>query len=68
MWDRIIGSKGGSTAITAILINGKKLIVGNVGDSRAIICREDLVEQITVDHEDWLRAEGDDLCPKFQVF
>ena len=47
----IIGSKGGSTAITAILINGKKLIVGNVGDSRAIICREDLVEQITVDHE-----------------
>ncbi|KAJ9691248.1 hypothetical protein PVL29_013427 [Vitis rotundifolia] len=49
--ERVAGSRGGSTAITAILINGEKLIVGNVGDSRAIICREDSVEQITVDHE-----------------
>lgn len=49
--ERVVGSRGGSTAVTAILINGEKLIVGNVGDSRAIIFREDSVEEITVDHE-----------------
>ena len=47
----VVGSRGGSTPVTAILINGEKLIVGNVGDSRAIIFREDSVEEITVDHE-----------------
>ncbi|RVW80124.1 putative protein phosphatase 2C 28 [Vitis vinifera] len=49
--ESVVGSRGGSTAVTAILINGEKLIVGNVGDSRAIIFRESSVEQITVDHE-----------------
>ena len=49
--ESVVGSRVGSTAVTAILINGEKLIVGNVGDSRAIIFRESSVEQITVDHE-----------------
>ncbi|GAB4842990.1 hypothetical protein Ancab_012968 [Ancistrocladus abbreviatus] len=43
--------KGGSTAVTAILINGQKLVVANVGDSRAVICKSGLGEQLSVDHE-----------------
>ncbi|KAI4333941.1 hypothetical protein L6164_018689 [Bauhinia variegata] len=43
--------KGGSTAVTAILINGQKLVVGNVGDSRAVICKNGKAEQLSVDHE-----------------
>lgn len=48
----VVGPRGGSTAVTAIVVDGKKLVVANVGDSRAILCRESgLVKQITVDHE-----------------
>ncbi|KAM7276968.1 hypothetical protein ACFE04_018834 [Oxalis oulophora] len=43
--------KGGSTAVTAILINGEKLVVANVGDSRAVICKNGVAEQLSVDHE-----------------
>ncbi|KAK9666510.1 hypothetical protein RND81_14G189800 [Saponaria officinalis] len=44
--------RGGSTAVTAILINREKLIVANVGDSRGVLCRRQKIEQvITVDHE-----------------
>lgn len=43
--------KGGSTAVTAILINGHKLVVANVGDSRAVICKKGVAEQLSVDHE-----------------
>lgn len=43
--------KGGSTAVTAILINGQKLVVANVGDSRAIISRKSVAKQLSVDHE-----------------
>ncbi|KAL0444296.1 UNVERIFIED_CONTAM: putative protein phosphatase 2C 58 [Sesamum latifolium] len=43
--------KGGSTAVTAILINGHKLVVANVGDSRAVICRKGAAKQLSVDHE-----------------
>lgn len=42
---------GGSTAVTAIVIDGKDLWVANVGDSRAVICRNKTAEQLTVDHE-----------------
>ncbi|KAL5977101.1 hypothetical protein ACLOJK_021443 [Asimina triloba] len=37
--------KGGSTAVTAILIDGEKLLVANVGDSRAIICKNGFERQ-----------------------
>ncbi|KAF8031952.1 hypothetical protein BT93_D0997 [Corymbia citriodora subsp. variegata] len=47
----IVSSRGGSTAVTAILINREKLIVANVGDSRAIMCENGKAKQITVDHE-----------------
>lgn len=43
--------KGGSTAVTAILKNGRKLIVANVGDSRAVICENGVAKQVSVDHE-----------------
>ncbi|GKU93090.1 hypothetical protein SLEP1_g6718 [Rubroshorea leprosula] len=43
--------RGGSTAVTAILINGQKLVVANVGDSRAVICRNGVATQLSVDHE-----------------
>lgn len=42
---------GGSTAVTAIVIDGKDLWVANLGDSRAVICRNKIAEQLTVDHE-----------------
>ncbi|XP_047335002.1 probable protein phosphatase 2C 39 [Impatiens glandulifera] len=43
--------KGGSTAVTAILINGRKLLVANVGDSRAVLCKNGVAKQLSVDHE-----------------
>lgn len=43
--------KGGSTAVTAILINCRKLVVANVGDSRAVISKRGVAKQLSVDHE-----------------
>ncbi|CAN4092475.1 unnamed protein product [Withania somnifera] len=43
--------RGGSTAVTAILINGLRLWVANVGDSRAVISRGGQAIQMTIDHE-----------------
>ncbi|KAL0545837.1 hypothetical protein IC582_015733 [Cucumis melo] len=44
-------SHGGSTAVTAILIDCKTLVVGNVGDSRAVICIKGKGKQLSIDHE-----------------
>ncbi|XP_022768340.1 probable protein phosphatase 2C 9 isoform X2 [Durio zibethinus] len=43
--------RGGSTAVTAILINGIRLWVANVGDSRAVLSSGGQVRQMTTDHE-----------------
>ncbi|KAF8377307.1 hypothetical protein HHK36_030682 [Tetracentron sinense] len=43
--------RGGSTAVTAILINGRKLLIANVGDSRAVLSRGGQAIQMTTDHE-----------------
>ncbi|KAH7675554.1 protein phosphatase 1L protein [Dioscorea alata] len=43
--------RGGSTAVTAILKNGDKLVVANVGDSRAVISKNGVAKQLSVDHE-----------------
>lgn len=43
--------KGGSTAVTAILINCRRLVVANVGDSRAVICKNGVAKQLSVDHQ-----------------
>ncbi|XP_077238663.1 putative protein phosphatase 2C 44 [Tasmannia lanceolata] len=42
---------GGSTAVTAIVIDGKDLWIANIGDSRAVLCERGAANQITVDHE-----------------
>ncbi|CAI9098969.1 OLC1v1035712C1 [Oldenlandia corymbosa var. corymbosa] len=42
---------GGSTAVTAIVIDGKDLWIANVGDSRAVVCERGSANQLTVDHE-----------------
>lgn len=47
----LVLGKGGSTAVTAILIDGQKLVVANVGDSRAVICKNGVAKQLSVDHE-----------------
>ncbi|CAN1169767.1 Probable protein phosphatase 2C 39 [Linum perenne] len=43
--------RGGSTAVTAILINCHKLVVANVGDSRAVISNNGVAKQLSIDHE-----------------
>ncbi|KAF3531674.1 hypothetical protein DY000_02037199 [Brassica cretica] len=43
--------KGGSTAVTGILIDGQKLVVANVGDSRAVMSKNGVAHQLSVDHE-----------------
>ncbi|OVA14214.1 Protein phosphatase 2C (PP2C)-like domain [Macleaya cordata] len=43
--------RGGSTAVTAILINGRKLWIANVGDSRGVLSRRGQARQMTTDHE-----------------
>ncbi|WOG82607.1 hypothetical protein DCAR_0101772 [Daucus carota subsp. sativus] len=43
--------KGGSTAVTAILIDGQSLWVANVGDSRAVLSRRGQAIQMSIDHE-----------------
>lgn len=44
-------ARGGSTAVTAILINGRWLWVANLGDSRAVLSRGGQAIQMSVDHE-----------------
>lgn len=43
--------RGGSTAVTAILIDGTKLWIANVGDSRAVVSKGGEAIQLTIDHE-----------------
>lgn len=43
--------RGGSTAVTAILVNGQRLWVANVGDSRAVLSRRGQAIQLSIDHE-----------------
>ncbi|KAK6916124.1 PPM-type phosphatase-like domain, partial [Dillenia turbinata] len=43
--------RGGSTAVNAIIINGRKLWVANVGDSRAVLSKRGVAIQMTTDHE-----------------
>jgi protein phosphatase 1L len=50
---------GGSTAVTAILIDGKDLLVANVGDSRAVLSKGGVAEQLSIDHEPGQPAERD---------
>ncbi|KAJ7298722.1 hypothetical protein O6H91_03G076000 [Diphasiastrum complanatum] len=48
--EAMLGS-GGSTAVTAILLDGKRLLIANIGDSRAVLSRAGKGVQLSVDHE-----------------
>jgi len=43
--------QGGSTAVTAVLVDGSKLWVANVGDSRSVLLKGGKVFQMTTDHD-----------------
>ncbi|CAL9095212.1 phosphatase 2C [Musa troglodytarum] len=43
--------RGGSTAVTAVLVNGTKLWIANVGDSRAVLAKSGEIIQMSTDHE-----------------
>ncbi|XP_074284879.1 putative protein phosphatase 2C 58 [Silene latifolia] len=47
----LVLGRGGSTAVTAILVNGQTLFVANVGDSRAVISKNGEAKQLSVDHD-----------------
>lgn len=59
--ENVVGARGGSTAVTAILIDQKYLVVANVGDSRAVLIRRGKVKQITVDHEPQKEEEKEEV-------
>jgi protein phosphatase 1L len=47
-----VSSKGGSTAVTAMIVeHGSRLIVANVGDSKAVLCKNGAAVQLSVDHD-----------------
>ncbi|XVF70166.1 hypothetical protein PTKIN_Ptkin11bG0139500 [Pterospermum kingtungense] len=50
--------RGGSTAVTVILINCEKLVIANVGDSRAVICKDGQAKQLSIDHEPSIEKES----------
>ncbi|KAL1299541.1 hypothetical protein HN51_044094 [Arachis hypogaea] len=49
--------RGGSTAVTAILMNCQKLVIANIGDSRAVLCKKGLAKQLSEDHEPHIESE-----------
>lgn len=42
--------KPGTTSTVALLRDGIELVVGSVGDSRAMLCRKGKALKLTVDH------------------
>ncbi|KAK1435478.1 hypothetical protein QVD17_01242 [Tagetes erecta] len=48
--EKVLG-RGGSTSVTAVLMNGERLWVANLGDSRAVISKGGKAIQLTTDHE-----------------
>ncbi|XP_019956914.1 protein phosphatase Mn(2+)-dependent 1K [Paralichthys olivaceus] len=46
----VLGMNAGTTATVALLRDGIELVVGSVGDSRAMLCRKGKALKLTVDH------------------
>lgn len=59
------GLSSGVCCVTA-LIDGKEMVVSNLGDCRAVLCRNGIAEAITTDHkperEDERRRIEDKVC------
>lgn len=47
----------GTTATVCLLRNSVELVVGHVGDSRAILCRNGKAQRLTTDHTGDLKSE-----------
>jgi serine/threonine protein phosphatase PrpC len=55
--------RAGSTATTAFLLDkGRRLIVANVGDSRAVLSRNGCAIELSVDHEPQKPEERKMVC------
>ncbi|KAF1395359.1 hypothetical protein PFLUV_G00010700 [Perca fluviatilis] len=54
---RVPGMNVGSTSTVALLRDGIELVVGSVGDSRAMLCRKGKALKLTVDHTPERRDE-----------
>lgn len=50
-------AQSGTTATVCLLRNSVELVVGHVGDSRALLCRNGLAQKLTVDHTAELFSE-----------
>jgi PPM family protein phosphatase len=48
--------RGMATTLSAVLVNGKHVVVSNVGDCRAYLIREDGIRQVTIDHS-WVAEQ-----------
>lgn len=53
------GINAGTTATVALLRDGIELVVGSVGDSRAMLCRKGKALKLTVDHTPERKDEKD---------
>jgi protein phosphatase 1L len=51
---------GGSTTVTTILVDVKKLFVANIGDSRVVLCKSGTVIQLIIDHEPNIECQNID--------
>ncbi|UYV64828.1 PPM1K, partial [Cordylochernes scorpioides] len=50
-------AKSGTTATVVLLRNSMELVVGHVGDSRVLLCRDGEVRKLTTDHTDDVEEE-----------
>lgn len=53
------GMNAGTTSTVALLRDGIELVVGSVGDSRAMLCRKGKALKLTVDHTPERKDEKD---------
>jgi serine/threonine protein phosphatase PrpC len=55
--------RGMGTTLVAVCADGDRMVIGNVGDSRAYFLRDGSCIQITRDHSTAFEQEGDEISP-----